>query len=102
MADMDGATATRAIRKQWENIQVVALTSFLDNDLVKSVLQAGAIGYLLKNVSADELAKAFDRARFTWSLSGLLRCLESLPRRVDNGPCGRYPTRLPSKTAKLV
>ncbi len=58
MADMDGATATRAIRKQWENIQVVALTSFLDNDLVKSVLQAGAIGYLLKNVSADELAKA--------------------------------------------
>ncbi len=58
MPDMDGATATRLIRKQWPLIQVIALTSFKDEILVHSALQAGAIGYLLKDVSADELARA--------------------------------------------
>jgi NarL family two-component system response regulator LiaR len=56
MPDMDGATATRIIRKQSESIQVIALTSFKEEILVQSALQAGAIGYLLKDVSADELA----------------------------------------------
>ena len=62
MPDMDGAAATRAIRSRWDNIQVVALTSFRDDDLVKTVLQAGAIGYLLKNVTADELSDAIRSA----------------------------------------
>jgi NarL family two-component system response regulator LiaR len=63
MPDMDGAAATRAIRSRWANIQVVALTSFREDDLVKSALQAGAIGYLLKNVGADELAEAIRSAK---------------------------------------
>jgi len=42
---------------------VIALTSFPEDDLVKGALQAGAIGYLLKNVSADELARAIRAAR---------------------------------------
>jgi NarL family two-component system response regulator LiaR len=58
MPEMDGTMATRVIRDKWPNIQVVALTSFQENDLVKEVLQAGAIGYLLKNVSVEELADA--------------------------------------------
>jgi NarL family two-component system response regulator LiaR len=58
MPDMDGATATRLIRGQSESIQVIALTSFKEEILVQSALQAGAIGYLLKDVSADELAQA--------------------------------------------
>jgi NarL family two-component system response regulator LiaR len=58
MPEMDGATATRAIRQQFPRIEVIALTSFREHDLVQSVLQAGAIGYLLKNVTADELASA--------------------------------------------
>jgi two-component system, NarL family, response regulator LiaR len=62
MPDMDGATSTRAIRERWPEIQVVVLTSFRDDDLVKSALQAGAIGYLLKNISADELADAIRAA----------------------------------------
>jgi NarL family two-component system response regulator LiaR len=40
----------------------VALTSFKENELVQGALQAGAIGYLLKNVSADELANAIRQA----------------------------------------
>jgi NarL family two-component system response regulator LiaR len=58
MPDMDGATATRLIRNQSQSIQVIALTSFKEEILVQSALQAGAIGYLLKDVSADELAQA--------------------------------------------
>ncbi|MBN1438686.1 MAG: response regulator transcription factor [Anaerolineales bacterium] len=62
MSDMDGATATRIIRKQSESIQVIALTSFKEEILVQSALQAGAIGYLLKDVSAEELARAIRAA----------------------------------------
>ena len=55
---MDGATATRLIREQCPAIQVIALTSFKEQELVEGALQAGAIGYLLKDVSAEELANA--------------------------------------------
>jgi len=62
MPGMDGATATGIIRERWPHIQVVALTSFKEKDLVQGVLEAGAIGYMLKNVSADELADAIRAA----------------------------------------
>jgi NarL family two-component system response regulator LiaR len=62
MPEMDGATATRAIRQTHPSTQVIALTSFQEDDLVKQALQAGAVGYLLKNVSADELAGAIRAA----------------------------------------
>ncbi len=58
MPDMDGPTATRLIRQQHPKIQVVALTSYKEQDLVQNALEAGAIGYLLKDVSADQLARA--------------------------------------------
>jgi NarL family two-component system response regulator LiaR len=62
MPDMDGATATQAIRQQAPSAQVVALTSFQEEDLIERALQAGAIGYLLKNVSAQALAEAIRQA----------------------------------------
>ena len=62
MPDMDGAATTRAIRQQFPQVQVIALTSFKEGDLVKNVLEAGAIGYLLKDVSADELHRAIRAA----------------------------------------
>ncbi len=62
MPGMDGATATRAIRQRCPQIRVIALTSFKEEDLVQGALQAGAIGYLLKNVTADELANAIRSA----------------------------------------
>jgi NarL family two-component system response regulator LiaR len=62
MPEMDGATATRLIRSQSPTTQVLALTSFKEEILVQSALQAGAIGYLLKDVSADELAQAIRAA----------------------------------------
>jgi serine phosphatase RsbU (regulator of sigma subunit)/DNA-binding NarL/FixJ family response regulator len=62
MPKMDGAAATRAIREHCSQIQVIALTSFTEKDLVQGALEAGAIGYLLKNVSAEELADAIRAA----------------------------------------
>ncbi len=62
MPDMDGATATRIIRQQFPQVQVIVLTSFKEGELIKNALEAGAIGYLLKDVSADELARAIRAA----------------------------------------
>lgn len=62
MPGMNGVEATRAIRKRWPTVQVIALTSFKEGELVQEALQAGAISYLLKNISADELAVAIRAA----------------------------------------
>jgi NarL family two-component system response regulator LiaR len=62
MPDMDGAAATHAIRQLFPQVQVIALTSYKEGDLVKNALKAGAIGYLLKDVSADALAGAIRAA----------------------------------------
>jgi NarL family two-component system response regulator LiaR len=62
MPEMDGVTATQEIRKRWPQIQVVALTSFQDGDLVQQALQAGAIGYLLKNTNIQALTNAIRQA----------------------------------------
>lgn len=62
MPIMDGAAATREIRQRWPEIQVVALTSFEEKELVQDALQAGAISYLLKNVTAEALAEAIRAA----------------------------------------
>ena len=51
MPEMDGASTTRAIRQKFPQVQVLALTSFKDGELIKKALEAGAIGYLLKDVS---------------------------------------------------
>jgi two-component system, NarL family, response regulator LiaR len=62
MPGMDGATATGKIREKCPEIQVIVLTSFKEQDLVQGALQAGAIGYLLKDVTALELANAIRAA----------------------------------------
>lgn len=56
MPEMDGITATRIIRQKHPDIQVIALTSVQDDGSVRQMLDAGALGYLLKNASVDELA----------------------------------------------
>ncbi len=63
MPGMDGAATTRAIRGTFPHVQVIALTSFREEELVQGALQAGAVGYLLKNISAEELANAIRAAK---------------------------------------
>jgi NarL family two-component system response regulator LiaR len=62
MPEMDGTVATRVIRERWPQVQVIALTSFQERKLVRGALQAGAISYLLKNVSVDDLTEAIRAA----------------------------------------
>jgi NarL family two-component system response regulator LiaR len=63
MPGTNGVAATRLIREKYPTIQIIALTSFREDTLVQDALQAGAIGYLMKNVSARELASAIRSAR---------------------------------------
>jgi NarL family two-component system response regulator LiaR len=58
MPVMDGSTAIHAIRQQFPQVKVIALTSFSESKLINNALEAGAIGYLLKNVLAEDLASA--------------------------------------------
>lgn len=55
---MNGIAATHLIRKQYPRTQVLALTSYPDDFPLQEILNAGAIGYLLKNITADELVMA--------------------------------------------
>ena len=50
MPEMDGVATTRAIRERFPTIQVIALTSFPEEQMLQDVLEAGALSYLLKNV----------------------------------------------------
>ena len=85
MPGMDGAAATHAIRQQYPRIQVIALTSFREAELVQAVLQAGAIGYLLKNVGADELAEAV-RAAYSGRPTLAPEVTEALMRAITRPP----------------
>lgn len=62
MPQMDGAQATLAVRRVCPDVQVIALTSFKEEDLVQAAMEAGAIGYLFKSVSAKDLAEAIRAA----------------------------------------
>ena len=58
LPDKSGAEATRTIRECNPDTAVLVLSSFQTQELVEKALQSGAIGYLLKNVAADDLAQA--------------------------------------------
>jgi two-component system, NarL family, response regulator LiaR len=62
MPEMDGIAATKAILAEYPEIKIIAMTSFEDEQLVQGVLAAGAISYLIKNVTSDDLAKAIREA----------------------------------------
>jgi NarL family two-component system response regulator LiaR len=62
MPNMDGFEATRVIRKKNSSVQVIALTSFADQDLVTQAFKAGVISYLLKDVHSEKLAETIREA----------------------------------------
>lgn len=89
MPDMDGTTATQAIRERWPQVQVVALTSFQEKGLVQEALKAGAISYLLKNVSVDDLAEAI-RAAYAGRPTLAPEATQALIQAVSQGPTSGY------------
>ena len=63
MPGMGGVAAAEAIRQQCPQARVIALTNFQEGEMVQQALRAGVTGYLLKNVTADELARAIRAAK---------------------------------------
>lgn len=57
MPVLDGAQATEQIINKWPDVKIIALTSFNDKDLIKKSIKAGAISYVLKNISGAKLIK---------------------------------------------
>jgi NarL family two-component system response regulator LiaR len=62
MPVMDGIAATEAIRRELPHVEVIALTSVLEDSAVYGAMRAGAIGYLLKDTQAGELCRAIKAA----------------------------------------
>ncbi|HYG57397.1 MAG TPA: response regulator transcription factor [Symbiobacteriaceae bacterium] len=62
MEGMDGVQATREIHRKLPEVRIIAVTSFLDDDKVYPILEAGAMSYLLKTAKASEIAAAIRAA----------------------------------------
>jgi DNA-binding NarL/FixJ family response regulator len=60
MPILNGVEATKVIKAQWPQIEVLVLTTYDDDDLIWGGLQAGAKGYLLKDAPAEELFQAIE------------------------------------------
>ena len=86
MPEMDGIAATAAIKARWPGIEVVALTSFIEEDKIHGALQAGATGYLLKDAAATEVAAAIRAAH-----QGEMHLAPAVARRLAESL--RAPTR---------
>lgn len=85
MPEMTGAAATQAIRERCPEVQVIALTSFQEKELVEGALRAGAISYLLKNVSAEDLAEAI-RAAYAGRPTLAPEAAQALIQHTSQGP----------------
>ncbi|HHT73293.1 MAG TPA: response regulator transcription factor [Firmicutes bacterium] len=68
MQETDGITATKEIKAEFPHVQVIILTSFVDEKLIFPALEAGALSYLLKTSTAEEIVKAIRSARESQSI----------------------------------
>jgi DNA-binding NarL/FixJ family response regulator len=96
MAPIDGIESTRQIRAAYENIEVVALTSFADEARVHAALQAGASGYLLKDTDADDVAvavRAAHRGELQLDPQVARRLMSSLREGPGDGPTADLTSR---------
>jgi DNA-binding NarL/FixJ family response regulator len=96
MAPMDGIQSTRQIRALYNDIEVVALTSFAEEERVHAALEAGASGYLLKDSDADDVAAAVRAAhRGELKLDPVIaqRLMSSLRRGTGDDPTAELTSR---------
>jgi NarL family two-component system response regulator LiaR len=101
MPGTDGVTATRLIHEKYPAVHVIALTSFPEDDLVQKALQAGATGYLMKNVSARELADAI-RAAYKGKMTLSPEAAQALAHAAANKNDGAELTDREREVLKLM
>ena len=63
MPEVSGIEATKEVLKYWPTIKIIILTSFIDKKLIKDAFKAGAIGYVLKNISGNNLVESIRDAK---------------------------------------
>jgi len=105
MPGVGGVEAISRIRERCPSIRIIALTSFSDQDLVHQALQAGAISYLLKDVGADELARAIRAAyagRPTLSPEAAQALIDGVTKTVDDFRPGEDLTSREREVLALV
>jgi DNA-binding NarL/FixJ family response regulator len=81
MAPLNGIDSTRLIRARYDDMAIVVLTSYADDELVRGALEAGASGYVLKDADADQVAaavRAADRGELQLDPAVARRLLSSL------------------------
>ncbi len=98
MPVMDGATATAQVRRQLPDCQVLMLTTFDDEAYIAEALQAGASGYLLKDIPAPDLARAVQAVRrgiyqFAPSVAGKMMASLNRPNSINTPPIHSTITR---------
>ena len=96
MAPIDGIESTRQVRALYSDIEVVALTSFAEDERVHAALQAGASGYVLKDSDADDVTAAVRAAhRGALQIDPLVaqRLLSSLREAPDDDPRSELTSR---------
>jgi len=87
MPILDGAEATAQLIKRFPDIKVIALTSFNDKDLIKKSLKAGAVNFILKNISGAKLVKVIRdvyRGKFVLSPHATKILLTELREKTDD------------------
>jgi len=97
MAPIDGIESTRQVRALYDDVEVVALTSFAEEERVHAALEAGASGYLLKDSDADEVAAAVRAAH-----RGELRLDPAIARRLKSSLRAHRPDPLSELTSREV
>jgi DNA-binding NarL/FixJ family response regulator len=96
MEPVDGIETTRRIRARYDDVEVVALTSFGEEERVYAALEAGASGYLLKDADADEVAgavRAAHRGEIQLDPTVARRLIESLRAERDEDVTAHLTTR---------
>lgn len=86
MPGLHGVDTTRGIRSRYPGVRVLVLSSYHDSDLVQRAIQAGAAGYLVKGLTAKELAEAIRATHAGWpalspeALEALALCADASPK----------------------
>ena len=96
MEPVDGVEATRRIKASYGDVEIVALTSFGEQERVHAALEAGASGYILKDADADEVAsavRAAHRGQLQLDATVARRLMTSLSRRPSPDPAERLTDR---------
>jgi len=97
MPHMDGTAATRSIKARWPDARIVILTTFDDIELIREGLQAGALGYLLKDVTSEQLTSTIRAAAHGEAL-----LQPEIASKVFNSLLSAPPAQTPTSVASIA